>query len=263
MRQKMNDYINNMTNETKNNSSNYWKFLKTFCKTKKSKSSAKIFKIISKDTSHDTEESVGEHFNKFFTNFQSRFSTTMEESNEYINKLFNNSRKNNNIMGKTFKFTETSSNEVANIIKDLDSKSSAGYIGIPTKLFKYCSETLSPIISIIINSCLNSMQIPDSWKIAIVTPLYKNKGDLSDSNNYRGISVLPPITKIFEKIISRQITSYFERNEFFINTQHGFRKNHSCETALNVVLERWKQTMDKSEVTLSCFIDFKKAFDYV
>ena len=77
--------------------------------------------------------------------------------------------------------------------------------------------------------------IPLEWKSAVVTPLYK-KGDRSDINNYRGISVLPPIAKVFEKLIASQINSYFLTNDLFCPSQHGFRRNHSFETALHELL---------------------------
>ena len=61
----------------------------------------------------------------------------------------------------------------------------------------------------------------------MVTPLYKNKGDLSDFNNYRGISVLSPFAKLFERVIQRQILDYFNSNKLFHESQHGFRSGFS------------------------------------
>jgi hypothetical protein len=74
------------------------------------------------------------------------------------------------------------------------------------------------------------------WKGAVVTPLYKNKGDKTDPNNYRGILVITPVAKLFEKIISEQITRYFEKNNLFFDGQHGFRQSYSCETALHDII---------------------------
>ena len=71
-------------------------------------------------------------------------------------------------------------------------------------------------------------------------------------NNYRGISVLPPIAKIFEKILAMQITIYLKLNNILFSGQHGFRNGHSCETALH-----------KQLINLLLFIDFRKAFDLI
>jgi hypothetical protein len=79
-------------------------------------------------------------------------------------------------------------------------------------------------------------------KFAIVTPLYKSKGDKSDQNNYRGISVLPPLAKVFERLLANQIRSHFLINELFSEDQHGFRPNHICETALHEIIRQMFQS---------------------
>ena len=103
--------------------------------------------------------------------------------------------------------------------------------------------------------------IPDEWKTAVVSPLYKNKGLESDPNSYRGISVLPPINKVFETLISNQLRSYFEDNRIFSASQHGFRKNFSCESALHELLSQINGIRDRNRIALLLFIDFRKAFD--
>jgi hypothetical protein len=87
------------------------------------------------------------------------------------------------------------------------------------------------------------------------------KGDKTDCNNYRGISILSPFTKIFEKLLSSQIIFHFNKNGLFSQAQHGFRAHHSCETALQTLLNSWKTLIDQNNIIISLFIDFKKAFD--
>jgi len=113
------------------------------------------------------------------------------------------------------------------------------------------------------NDCLSGNVFPDEWKCAVVTPLYKGKGSRSDRNNYRGISVLSPIAKLFEKCIGNQIFEYFEINRLFFVGQHGFRRNFSCETALHELISLINNGLDKRLINLLLFIDFKKAFDVV
>ena len=96
-----------------------------------------------------------------------------------------------------------------------------------------------------------------------MTPLYKNKGASTDLNNYMGISVLSPIAKVFEKILAFQIANYFEVHNFFTPNQHGFRKIHSCESALHELLSDLNNARNNKLTTLLLFIDFKKAFDTV
>ena len=97
----------------------------------------------------------------------------------------------------------------------------------------------------------------------MVTPLYKNKGLDLDINNYRGISVISPIAKVFEKVLASQIISYLENYKILIPNQHGFRSFHSCETALHELLTNLNNARNNSLVSLLMFIDFRKAFDLV
>ena len=105
--------------------------------------------------------------------------------------------------------------------------------------------------------------MPDEWKSAVITPLYKRKGLQTDCNNYRSISVLPPLAKVFEKLLCYRLLSHFSSNKLLSIDQHGFRGNHSCETALHSLLDDWKGHLDNNKKVLSVFIDFTKAFDLI
>ena len=108
--------------------------------------------------------------------------------------------------------------------------------------------------------CINQSIFINEWKTAIITPLYKNKGNIEDLNNYRGISELAPLAKIFEKLLSKRIKDYYEHNNLFFIGQHGFRSNHSCGTAIHQIVSACLANIDKRLVNI-LFIDFKKAFD--
>ena len=71
-----------------------------------------------------------------------------------------------------------------------------------------------------------------TFKVAIVTPIYKEQNlDIHRFNSYRPISLLPCISKVFEKFIYKQVDEYFNKNQLFLNSQYGFRKQHSTEFA--------------------------------
>ena len=82
-------------------------------------------------------------------------------------------------------------------------------------------------------------------------------------NNYRGISILPPIAKIFERLLAEQMRLYFEINNLFFHGQHGFRTNHSCESALHELISKCFDNKDKKLINCLLFVDFKKAFDMI
>ena len=100
---------------------------------------------------------------------------------------------------------------------------------------------------------------PAKLKIVKVIPLFK-KGDKSIFSNYRPISLLPSISKLFEKVIYRQLYKYFEDSNLFYEGQYGFRKSHSTELASLELVNRLSK-MDKGGVPLAIFIDLSKAFD--
>ena len=77
----------------------------------------------------------------------------------------------------------------------MHSKSEPGATDIPTIVLKHCL-TIIPVLTQLFNQCIDKNLIPDEWKSALVTSLLKKKGNISDPNNYRGISVLIPIAKI-------------------------------------------------------------------
>lgn len=113
------------------------------------------------------------------------------------------------------------------------------------------------------NLCLSKLTIPDDWKIALVKPLYKGKGPKDDFDSYRPISILSPLSKVFESCISERIRCFFELNSLFVEEQFGFRKLRLCEQALTSIVDDWRFDLDKRRIVTAMFIDLRKAFDTV
>ena len=105
--------------------------------------------------------------------------------------------------------------------------------------------------------------VPDEWKVAFLTPIYKGKGSKSVLDNYRPISILSPISKVLENLLSIQLRCFFESNEIFSYSQFGFRKFLSCEIALNSILDRWRIALDDRKYIIAIFLDLSKAFDTI
>ena len=93
--------------------------------------------------------------------------------------------------------------------------------------------------------------------------IYKNKGTPLDFNNYRPISVLSNIDKIFEKIIKERLVSFLNTNNILINNQFGFRNKHSTLHALISLTENIRKNLDVGNFSCAVFIDLQKAFDTV
>ena len=115
-------------------------------------------------------------------------------------------------------------------------------------------------LTLIVNQMLFTGILPDYLKTAKVIPLFK-KGKQELLDNYRPISLLPSLSKIFEKVISNQIHMHFEPNNLFYTGQYGFRKKHSTQLAALELVDRITQDLDIGKTPISIFIDLSKAFD--
>jgi len=116
----------------------------------------------------------------------------------------------------------------------------------------------------IINSSLAEGSVPESYKSAFVTPVYKS-GDPSLATNYRPISLLPLCAKLLEKIVLQQLLDFFRSNgvKYVQDQQFAYRQNHSCEDALSLVINRWHTALDDNLYCGLILADMSKAFDRV
>ncbi len=143
---------------------------------------------------------------------------------------------------------------------NLSPKNSCGIDRISRKLIKQSKHIFIRPRMIIINQMLNTGIFPDQLKISKVVPILK-KDDERLFTNYRPISLLPVISKIFEKVIFRQLYDYLKINNIFYNAQYGFRKEHSTEFAAHQLINRLIQDLDKNNTPINIFLDLSKAFD--
>lgn len=114
----------------------------------------------------------------------------------------------------------------------------------------------------LINRRFDKGIFPDALKTAIVVPIYK-KGDKEEISNYRPISLLPILSKVVEKCISRRITHYFESNVLFSNRQFGFREGRSTVLGIQDLLSEIMDAFESRHYHIARFFDLSKAFDCV
>ena len=160
----------------------------------------------------------------------------------------------------TFELKKVTEVQVKTIIQGLNSKSSFGHDGISTILLKKLESKLTKPLTLIINQSLHSGIYPDKLKIGKIIPVYK-KNDKHQLENYRPISLLPTISKLFEMVVHDQISLYFSQNNYLSSSQYGFRKLHSTEHAILEIADRISCELDKGNTPLAIFLDLSKAFD--
>ena len=152
--------------------------------------------------------------------------------------------------------------EILSTIKSLKNNNSTGYDDFSTKFIKLSSGLIAPALTKIFNLATSTGTYPDNLKIAKVIPIFK-KGDQTSVNNYRPISILSPINKIFEKILYSRLIKYINKSKILYKFQFGFRKNHSTEHALIELVDQIKLYMNGNHMTCGIFIDLSKSFDTV
>lgn len=114
----------------------------------------------------------------------------------------------------------------------------------------------------LINDSLMSGVFPSILKQSTVIPIRKVAGTVK-INEFRPINMLPCFEKLLEKVVFEQLNEFIEKHNIISNNQSGFRRNFSCETAINTVLLDWTRALDKSECVLAVFLDFQRAFETI
>ena len=140
--------------------------------------------------------------------------------------------------------TYTTETDIEKILKSKKVRKAAGIDDLAGRFRKDGSRVLSNPISELCNPSIKLGSFHDSCKIAKLKPLFKN-GSKTNPSKYRPISLLPLISKIIEKIIHEQTSSFLSNNEILYNYQSGFRKNHSTESCLTVLHDKILKGFDK------------------
>jgi hypothetical protein len=160
----------------------------------------------------------------------------------------------------SFKLITLEQDEVKKILTSITTKHSSGYDNLSTCLLKKISPLIIGHITAIINQSFFTGIFPDKLKIAKIIPLYK-KDDPQKLENYRPISILPAISKLFEKAVFIQLYKYLNTNNLLYKNQYGFRTLHSTEMASLEVIDIILKKLDEKKIPLGIFLDLSKAFD--
>ena len=262
IRNSKKEYYDKLFMKYKNDIKATWRAINSILNPNKiGKKHRSIKKILYKNEILTDKFSISNAFNEYFCNIGKEVSDRYS-SNDNVSINFDHlSYLNDNNFVNSFYFSPCSPNNIITIIKSLKNKKCHIH-SIPVVVLKFVSAIISPIISDIINKSIQSSNFPDSLKNAIVTPIFKS-GEKSDVSNYRPISVLPIISKIFEKFIYQQIYHYLEINQILFKHQYGFRNRMSTSQAIINHLQYLYDKLDSGNIIFSLFLDFRKAFDTV
>ena len=153
--------------------------------------------------------------------------------------------------------------KVEEVITLLKEDSAPGPDGLPPRLFRELKDELSAPLTTLFRASIKARKIPDEWREATVTPIYKQKVSKSEPGNYRPVSLTNVAGKLMERIVKNELSAHVENNKLMSDSQHGFRAGRSVQTNMvdfNNTTTKW---MDEGRSFDVIFLDFAKAFDKV
>jgi len=247
-------YYDNFFYNHKNDMKKTWGMINTILNRTKTKSHFPDHFLVNGQQISDKQD-VSNAFNDYFTKIGLQLANSVHSPEGISFKNFLE-----NPISDQFQFKLVNNNDIIKAIESLNSKTSKGVDGLSTVMLKNIKMELSESLSLMINQSLTTGIFPEKLKIARVVPFHKCKNK-SEISNYRPISILPSVSKVFERIIHDQVYAYFSSQSLFYSSQYGFRKQRSTELATLELVERVLKEMDNNNIPINIYLDLSKAFD--
>ena len=270
-KQSLNKYLKDKCtiNNTHNNKE-FWKITKPFMSHKGSSANTDI-SLIENDAIINDQTGVATVLNDYYVNVTKSIGEPdlldvnediedvflvheSHESVQYIEQYMKDQYGSNN----TFTFSHVTMNDVLKELRSINIRKTTGCDLIPGKLIKEGAEFLCKPIHSLINKCIDTCTFPNALKLADVVPIFK-KNDMLNKMNYRPISILSCISKIFEKLLISQLRIYFD--DIFSQYLSGYRASYGCQDVLLHFINICKRALDDGNVCMALLTDLSKAFD--
>ena len=246
-------YFNNYFTRNKANLKKTWNMIKVLISQNLNNKSIK--RIIWDNNEFSNDIDIANAFNQFFCNIGSDLDSYLPDTNfDPLSYVIRNST-------TSFFLTPVRPSECLSIVRSLKN-SKQPINNVPLKIFKLYSEYYIYTLCDLINSSFSSGIFPDHLKIAHTIPIFK-KGDPTCINNYRPISILHFISKVFEKCLHSRLMNFLVSNNILSINQFGFLKQTSTEDAILKLVDYLYDSLNSKFNSINVFIDFKKAFDTI
>jgi hypothetical protein len=249
-RQSQRDFEKELAKEVKNNPKKFWKYVKS--KTKTPTGIPELWKDENDEqagtATEDTEKAnvLADFYSTVFTNEPP--GETPDLPNRNINPMPLRE--------------EISEILVSKLLKGLNPSKSPGPDKLHPRILKELAETLTKPVTMLFNRSLQSGNLPELWKRANVSPIFK-KGCRQSASNYRPVSLTCILCKQLESILRTRIIDHMRSNNLLSKRQYGFIAGRSTTLQLLHVIEQWTDILDKGGSIDVSYLDFQKAFDKV
>ena len=248
------NHINEKLNKCMGNMKNTWKELNLLIGRKKRKENlTSHFKLSDNTIIHNKKEIVNQ-FGKFYVNIHERINLPKNLTS------FKQHMPTPNL--QSFFIEPTDEHEVTTMITNMKTKHSSGIDGISSYMLKCIKHAIAKPLAILINKSIDEGVVPNELKVSKVIPIYKGKAK-NEFTNYRPISLLNVVSKIYEKIIYKRLYKYCEKYNILHDSQYGFRTGRSTTDALTDICGKIYSGLDNKNSALAVALDLSKAFDVI
>ena len=208
--------------------------------------------IINNEPIYDPK-SIADAFNNYFVSHPMELHNSIPDSTQDYSNLI---PINLNSMALRY----TTDQEVFELIKNI--KKEGGKFDLTVRFLKICNAYVSPLFRQLFNICIDQSTYPDILKISKITPLHK-KNAKTELKNYRPISVLCNLSKIFDSLLHSRIRCFFEEQGLLSGNQFGFRKDRSTELAACQLIDKITPAFQKGSYCICVFLDYSACFDTI
>ena len=160
----------------------------------------------------------------------------------------------------TFRLSNVTEAEISKLLAKVNPKKSIGYDNFPPKLLKVAKDEFAPFITSLINIAIDKSHFPSDLKYAEIAPVFKKENRL-DKTKYRPVSILPCVSKIFEKVINTKLGSHFY--DTIAGQLSAYRNCYSTQSVLLKAVEDWRLSLDQGKFVGAVLMDLSKAFDVI
>lgn len=249
-------YYKKKINENINNNSKIWATTNEILN--RTKNEHNIIKEIRTERGEMLTDAkkIANNLNKYFVNVGTNIAKNINPPDKHNTPQETEKTKN------TFVFNFVTSDDIIKYINNLKNDTAPGMDNITSKILKSVKHVISKPLAKIINISLHEGVFPDILKRAAVKPLHKG-GDKHEPGNYRPISLISNISKVYENIMKTEIVNFLQTNKLLSDRQFGFRQNLSTQDAIVHLTTKVYNCIDKSKPSLAVFLDLAKAFDTV
>ena len=233
-----------------------WKVLNNLMNRKSNNTAINEIKLTPSVTLTNPKD-IADHFNKHFTKIGHKLASDIPKpvTKNYFKTFMTKSN-------SKFKLQKVEPSRVLELLSTADSAKATGFDKISNKLLKIAAPHIYQSLGALFNISIETNMFPSEFAIAKVSPIFK-AGDQSDEDNYRPISVIPTVARVFERLTYEQMYAYLSDNGLLNPLQSGFRTLHSTLTALLDLTNEWSFDIDRKMINGVILLDLKKVFDTV